>query len=144
MLEMFLSHKADADCRKLWSPLIEQAKQCMPASLPVLKKSHAKFFIRLWNTAFEQGTHDERIGLAVLAYRVEIHRYAAGMLIHSRHQTRLDGIRILGHMGDESVWHLLARLAAQSDAETTHAAIQALRQINEGRARLEFAHLVSH
>ncbi|MDH5300165.1 MAG: HEAT repeat domain-containing protein [Gammaproteobacteria bacterium] len=138
MLDLFRPQKVQTECEATWRPLIEKAKTTLPNPIPALKKSHAKYFIEIWNQAFASATPEERIGLAVLAYRVEVHRYAAGMLIHSSDNTRHEGIRILGYMGDETVWSLLSKLASHEEQITSQMALTALLQINEGRARREF------
>lgn len=123
-----------------WHPLMEEAKGVLPASIPVLQRHEARWFIEDWNDRYENASESEQIGLAVLAYRVDIHRYAAGMLIEGKKETRLAGVRLLGYMRDESAWQLLKeRLLLHPDPELSFTALHSLFQINERRAKDEFA-----
>lgn len=124
--------------KETWPIIMEQAKVSLPPELPKLERRNAKWFIDDWNRQYESATDEEKIGLAVLAYRVDIHRYAAGMLIEGKKETRMAGIRILGYMRDESAWAILKeRLLQHPDPDLSLASLNALFQINERRAREE-------
>jgi hypothetical protein len=123
----------------VWQPIMQRAKAKMPEQLPDLPRKFARVFIEEWNTQYENSDENEKIGLAVLAYRVDIHRYAAGMLIDSDSGIRLSGIRILGYMRDESSWPVLTALLGHSDKTVAMTAMVSLFQINERRAKDELS-----
>ncbi len=131
--------KKRQDCLALWQPIMCAAQNAMPKNLPTLDKSHARTFIEEWNRLYEQSDESEKIGLAVLAYRVQIHRYAAAMLIDRKSDIRLSGIRILGYMRDETSWPILIRLLQHQDEATSATAMKALHQINERRLQDELS-----
>lgn len=126
-----------------WRPIMQRAKTNMPEELPELPRKLAKVFIEEWNSQYENANENEKIGLAVLAYRVDIHRYAAGMLIDSDSGIRLSGIRILGYMRDESSWQILKALLAHTDKTVALTAMVSLFQINERRAKDELSEDIS-
>ena len=117
-----------------WRPLMEQAMTSMPAELPQLPKSYVRFVINEWNRLYEVSGPEARVGLAVFACRLNIHRYAVGMLIDRKPEVRLAGVKILGYVGDESNWAVLASLARQKHQEVAFAALAALVRINGRRA----------
>ena len=127
----------------LWRPIMLQAMSKMPDKLPELPRKNAKTFIDEWNQLYENANENEKIGLAVLAYRAEIHRYASAMLIDANSSIRLSGIRILGYMRDESAWQILTGLLAHPDKTVALTALVALFQINERRAADELADQIS-
>jgi len=120
----------------LWRPVLARAKIHIlnEKELPALNKKDIWFFIEEWNQQYEQSNEQEKTGLSVLAYQLNIHRYAAGMLINSKYDIRLSGIILLGYMGDESAWPLLKSLTKNIEAEIAQAAFLAMKQINTGRA----------
>ena len=50
----------------------------------MIHKKDVWYFIEEWNKLYERASEEERTGLTVLAHQLEIHRYAAGMLINSK------------------------------------------------------------
>ena len=125
-----------------WRPIMQQAMSKMPEKLPELPRKHARLFIDEWNLLYENANENDKIGLAVLAYRVDIHRYAAAMLIDGDSSIRLSGIRLLGYMRDETAWKILAGLLNHTDKTVALTALVALFQINERRARDELSELI--
>ncbi len=126
----------------LWSPILSRAKVhiLQEKELPTLNKKDIWFFIEEWNHQYEHSNTQEKTGLSVLAYQLDIHRYAAGMLINSKYNIRLSGIVLLGYMGDESAWPLLVSLRKNTDTEISQAAFVAMKKINAGRAIDEKSH----
>jgi hypothetical protein len=138
MLNFFRNNsKRHQEFLDLWQPVLDQAKRQMPEQLPCLSKKDVRYFIDAWNAAYEAANDDEKVGLAVLAYRVDIHRYAAGMLIDRKTERRLGGIKILGYMSDESAWPVLLTLANSDDPDVSLTALRSLVQINIGRTIAE-------
>jgi len=127
----------------LWSPVLSRAKCHIlhEKELPALSKKDVWFFIEEWNKHYEQSSKREKTGLSVLAYQLNIHRYAAGMLINSKYDVQLSGIVLLGYMGDESAWPLLKSLSQNTETEISQAAFLAMKQINIGRVIDENNHL---
>lgn len=125
-----------------WKPILTQAMTSSPQKVPRLTRPDAKFFIDEWNRLYETANKENKTALAVFAYRLEIHRYAAGMLIDHRLNVRLSGIKILGNMGDESAWTLLSALIKHSQSDISFAAFKALTKINSRRWLDEFLELM--
>ena len=144
MLDFFnQSDKNMHEFRNIWSPLLAQAETNMPQNIPMLEKRYARFFIQEWLNLYLSAPDSGKVGLAVFAYRVDIHRYAAGMLIDSNPENRILGIRILGYMRDESTWPILVGLLKHPDREVAVASLGALFQVNERRAREELQTLLA-
>ena len=131
----FFAKQKKAKFAKIWQPLIHKAKTqlLLENELPHIKKRDVWLFIEEWNVQYEQSNAEEKTGLAVLAYRLNIHRYAAAMLINGKSNIRLSGVVLLGHMGDESAWPLLKSLINDNQQKIAQAAFTALKQINSGR-----------
>ncbi len=125
-----------------WKPILIKAMKSSPQEIPNLARPEAKFFIDEWNRLYENANKENKTGLAVFAYRLDIHKYAAGMLIDHRLNVRLSGINILGNMGDESAWPLLSALIKHSQASVSFAAFKAMIKINSRRLLDEFLELV--
>ena len=143
MFNLFRSGKQPKDqFLSTWRPIMQQAMSKMPEKLPDLPRKHARLFIDEWNLQYENADQNEKIGLAVLAYRVDIHRYASAMLIDGNSNIRLSGIRLLGYMRDESAWKILAGLLNHADKTVALTALVALFQINERRAKDELSELI--
>ena len=139
MIDLFKSkEKKHSEFLNEWRPIIQSAKNTMPDILPSLHQSYASFFIDEWNSQYEIAEEQEKIGLAVLAYRIKINQYATGMLIDGNEAIRLNGIKLLGYMRDEASWHVMSALVKHENSETSFAAFGAALQINERRACDEF------
>ena len=143
MFNLFRSSKQPKELfLSTWRPIMHQAMAKMPEILPELPRKNAKLFIDEWNLLYENANENDKIGLAVLAYRVDIHRYAAAMLIDGDSNIRLSGIRLLGYMRDETAWNILAGLLNHDDKTVALTSLVALFQINERRARDELSELI--
>ncbi|MDH5219075.1 MAG: HEAT repeat domain-containing protein [Gammaproteobacteria bacterium] len=143
MFNLFRSNKQPKEqFLSTWRPIMHQAMTKMPEKLPELARKNAKLFIDEWNLLYENANENDKIGLAVLAYRVDIHRYAAAMLIDGDSNIRLSGIRLLGYMRDETAWKILAGLLNHTDKTVALTALVSLFQINERRARDELSELI--
>ena len=145
MISFFTKYKK-AKFAVIWQPLIHQAQTqlLLETQLPALKRKDIWLFIDEWNRQYEQSNNSEKSGLAVLAYRLDIHRYAAGMLINGKPNIRLSGIMLLGYMGDETAWPLLKSLINDAEIEIAQAAFEAMKRINHGRAICEVESAVNH
>jgi len=123
----------------IWKPVLLKAKTQIfhKNELPEISKKDIWFLIEEWNQLYEQSNEEEKTGLSVLAYQLEIHRYAAAMLIDGKSNIQISGIVLLGYMGDESAWPLLKSLMKKTESGISQAARLAMQRINEGRAKVE-------
>lgn len=138
MLNFFRSgHKQKQQVLDTWQPVFDSARHQLVKPPGPLSRQAVRLLIQQWLDNYEHAQTEEKIGLAVLAYRLDIHRYALGMLIEDEDNC-LIGIRILGYLGEEAAWPTLRAIALGDDPELAHAARRALEQINQGRARAEF------
>lgn len=142
MFSLLSKRNRQREFLELWQPLFEQAKTSMPQHLPVLPKALRRMFIDQWNKTYESADDAGKTGLAVLAYRLDIHRFATGMLLHRRADVRLAGVKILGYMRDETAWPLLTALLTQRNPQVSLAAFAALFSINSRRAIDDLAPII--
>lgn len=143
MLEFFKKKKQKQhDSLGEWLNLIQVAKTRLPDKMPELKASDAIMFIEEWNRQYECASEEEKIGLAVLAYQIHINQYATGMLIEGKEAVRLNGIKLLGYMRDESSWRIMSSLVKHDNTNVSFAAFKSSLQINERRACDEFMSIV--
>ena len=118
----------------IWRPLMLEATERAPATLPALEKANHDAFLKLWNHYQESLRGKSREKLIKLARRCGMDQVACAMLLRRSLRDRLIAANTLGHMRAAGAWTDLVEVSREPHPLTSICAARALLKIDAQRA----------
>jgi HEAT repeat protein len=119
-------------CALLWSPLIAECAEGVPARLPPLARQDAETFLMLWCRAQESLRGEAQDHLREMARRLHAGERAAELLRSNDLENRLLGLIVFGHLRARALVPQLRALIPDAPPVVSLPAVKALIRIDPG------------